>query len=138
MLQHLYDRKLIPAGPDRERQLYTTFLASTFRTLRFGLNDAHGKGMAMQVNYLTDQGGFVAHADGTFAVNFDKIRAAVRDLDHELLTVEATGDYARAKQMLDQLGVIRPNMQKALSGLEGIPVDIQPVFVTANEIAPER
>ena len=92
----------------------------------------------MQVNYLTDKGGFVAHPDGTFEVNYEKIRAAVRDLDHELLTLEATGDYARTKQMLDQLGVIRPNMQKALSGLEGIPVDIQPVFVTANQIAPEH
>jgi hypothetical protein len=93
--------------------------------------------MAMQVNYLTDHGGFVARPDGVFEVNFDKIRAAVRDLDHELLTVEATGDYAGAKRMLD-LGVIRPNMQKALSGLESIPVDIQPVFVTADQLAPER
>ena len=138
MLQHLYDRKLIEGGPDKERQLYTTFLASTFRTLRFGLNDAHGKGMAMQVNYITDKGGFIAHPDGSFEVNFDKIRGAVRDLDHDLLTIEATGDYGRAKQMLEQLGVIRPNMQKALKGLESIPVDIQPVFVTAKQLAPER
>jgi hypothetical protein len=130
MLQHLYDRKLIEGGPDKERQLYTTFLASTFRTLRFGLNDAHGKGMAMQVNYITDKGGFIAHPDGTFEVNFAQVRGAVRDLDHDLLTIEATGDYGRAKQMLDQLGVIRPNMQKALKGLDGIPVDIQPVFLT--------
>lgn len=138
MLQHLYDRKLIEGGKDKERQMYTTFLASTFRTLRFGLNDAHGKGMAMQVNYITDKGGFIAHPDGTFEVNFDKVRGAVRDLDHDLLTLEATGDYARAKQMLDQLGVIRPNMQKALKSLDAIPVDIQPVFVTANQLAPER
>lgn len=138
MLQHLYDRKLIPASPAAERQLYTTFLASTFRTLRFGLNDAHGKGMAMQVNYITDRGGFIAHSDGTFEVNFQKIRGAVRDLDHDLLTLEATGDYAGAKKMLDSLGVIRPNMQKALNALTRIPVDIQPVFVTANEIASER
>lgn len=138
MLQHLYDRKLIPATPATERQLYTTFLASTFRTLRFGLNDAHGKGMAMQVNYITDKGGFIAHPDGTFEVNFEKIRGALRDLDHDLLTIEATGDYAGAKKMLDGLGVIRPNMQKALNGLAGIPVDIQPVFVTANQVAPER
>jgi hypothetical protein len=64
-------------------------------------------------------------------VNFEKIREAVRDLDHELLTVEATGDYAGAKRMLD-LGVIRPNMQKALSNLDNIPVDIQPVFAAVN------
>ena len=132
MLQHLYDKKLIERSPDKERQLYTTFLASTFRTLRFGLNDAHGKGMAMQVNYITEKGGFVAHPDGTFEVNFDKIKAAVRDLVHELLTIEATGDYAQAKHMLDQWGVIRPSMQKALSGLDGIPVDISPLFAAAN------
>jgi Peptidase family M49 len=137
MLQHLYDRKLIEGGPDKERQLYTTFLASTFRTLRFGLNDAHGKGMAVQVNYLTDHGGIVARPDGTFEVNFAKIRDAVRGLDHELLTIEATGDHARAKKMLDELGVIRPNMQKALDGLSGIAVDIRPVFVTADQLAPE-
>jgi hypothetical protein len=136
MLQHLYDKKLIEGGSDKQRQLYTTFLASSFRTLRFGLNDAHGKGMAMQVNYITDKGGFIARPDGTFEVNFEKIGGAVRDLDHELLTIEATGDYARAKKILDELGVIRPNMQKALSALSGIPVDIQPVFVTADELAP--
>ena len=135
MLQHLADRKLIEAGPRFERRLYTTFLASTFRTLRFGLKDAHGKGMAMQVNYLTDKGGFVARPDGRFEVNFDKIKSAVRDLDHDLLTIEATGDYAGAKRMLDQLGVIRPPMQKALNGLNDIPVDIEPVFVTAREVA---
>jgi len=135
MLQLLADHKLIEGGPVFERRLYTTFLASTFRTLRFGLKDAHGKGMAMQVNYLTDKGGFVARPDGRFEVNFDKIKGAVRDLDHDLLTIEATGDYSGAKRMLDQLGVIRPGMQKALNGLNDIPVDIEPVFVTAKEIA---
>jgi hypothetical protein len=91
--------------------------------------------MAMQVNYLTDKGGFVALPDGRFEVNFEKIKSAVRDLDHDLLTIEATGDYAGAKRMLDQLGVVRPGMQKALNGLGDIPVDIKPVFVTAREIA---
>ena len=134
MLQLLADHKLIEGGPVFERRLYTTFLASTFRTLRFGLKDAHGKGMAMQVNYLTDKGGFVARPDGRFEVSFAKIKGAVRDLDHDLLTIEATGDYEGAKRMLDQLGVIRPPMQKALNGLADIPVDIEPVFATAKEL----
>ncbi len=135
MLQHLYDAKLIEGGASAERKLYTTFLASTFRSLRFGLKDAHGKGMALQVNYLTDKGGFIARPDGTFDVDFSKIKAAVRDLDHDLLTLEATGDYAAAKKMLGELGVIRPGMQKALSALSGIPVDIEPKFVTADQLA---
>jgi len=124
MLQYLFHHKLLPAA---ERPLYTTFLASSFRTLRFGVHEAHGKGMALQFNYLTDKGGFVAKPDGTFAVDFTKIQGAVRDLVHDLLTVEATGDYARAKKMLDELGVLRPSMQKALDRLKDIPTDIEPV-----------
>ena len=124
MLQYLFDQKLLPAA---ERPLYTTFLASSFRTLRFGVHEAHGKGMALQFNYLTDKGAFVAQPDGTFSVDFTKIQAAVRDLVHDLLTIEATGDYARAKKMLDELGVLRPPMQKALARLTDIPVDIEPI-----------
>ncbi len=134
MLQFLADRKLIEGGPAMEHRLYTTFLASAFRSLRFGLSDAHGKGMAMQLNYLMDKGGFVLRPDGRFEVDFSKIKGAVRDLDHDLLTIEATGDYAGAKRMLEQLGAIRPPIQKALNGLNGIPVDIEPQFVTANQV----
>ena len=126
MLQYLFDHGLVHP-PAAEHQLYTTFLASAFRSLRFGLTDAHGKGMAMQFNYLTDKGAFVANPDGTFAVDFSKVKGGVRDLCHDLLTVEAQGDYAGAKRMLDTLGVIRPGMQKALDGLKDLPVDIDPV-----------
>jgi hypothetical protein len=124
MLQYLFDHKMLPAA---ERPLYTTFLASSFRTLRFGVHEAHGKGMAMQVNYLMDKGAFVAKPDGTFAVDFTKVKGAVRDLVHELLDVEATGDYARAKKMLDELGVIRPPMARALDKLKDLPTDIEPI-----------
>ena len=75
-------------------------------------------------------------AGGTYEVNFDKIKAAVKDLDHDLLTLEATGDYAGAKKMLDELGVLRPELAKALDSLKDIPTDIEPVFVTADKLAP--
>jgi hypothetical protein len=123
-------------GEAAERQLYTTFLASAFRSLRFGLDDAHGKGMAMQFNYLVDHGGFIQQPDGTFAVNFSQIKNAVRDLTHDLLTVEAMGDYAGAEKMLS-LAVIRPNVAQQLAKLKNVPVDIEPQFVTADELAPE-
>jgi len=131
-LQYMYDHRLLPADENAPSRLYTTYLASSFRTLRFGLTEAHGKGMAMQMNYLLDKGGFIAEPDGTFAVNQAKIRDAVRDLAHDLLTVEATGDYAGAKRMLDTLGVMRPEVERALAKLGQIPVDIDPVFVTAD------
>lgn len=126
MLQYLFDHGLAHA-PAAEHQLYATFLASAFRSVRFGLTEAHGRGVAMQFNYLADKGAFVPRADGTFAVDYGKIKNAVRDLDHDLLTIEAQGDYAGAKRLLDTLAMIRPPMQHALDRLKDIPTDIDPI-----------
>jgi hypothetical protein len=130
--------KVLASDEAAQRQLYTTYLASSFRTLRFGLNDAHGKGMAIQFNSYTDKGAFIQHEDGTFSVDVAKMKTAVADLDHDLLTIEAQGDYVGAKKMLDEMGVIRPALKKALDSLQGIPTDIEPVFATAEELAPTR
>ena len=130
MLQYLNDHHYLKID---ERRLYTTYLASSFRTLRFGLKEAHGKGMAIQFNFLTDHGAFLHH-DGRYDLDVAKMKAAIHDLDHELLTIEATGDYARAKHMMETLGVIRPEQQKTLDSLTDVPVDIVPVFVTAGHM----
>ncbi len=139
MMDHAQQMKLtdvLKSDEAAQRQLYITFLASAFRSLRFGLQEAHGRGMAMQLNYLLDKRGFVARPDGTFAVDMTKIKDAVRDLTHDLLTVEATGDYAGAQKMLEA-GALRPEVKTALERLQSIPVDIEPIFVTADELAPE-
>jgi hypothetical protein len=125
----------LPHGPDAERQLYTTYLASSFRTLRFGLQDSHAKGMAVQFNYFLDKGAFVANSDGTFSVDLSKIKDAVASLDREFLTLEATGDYAGAKKLMSEMMVLRPEVQKALERLKGVPTDIEPQFVTADKLA---
>lgn len=128
----------IAHGQEAERQLYTTYLASSFRTLRFGLQDSHARGMAMQFNFFLDKGAYIANADGTFSVDLEKMKTAVRDLDHELLTVEAQGDYNAAKNMLAKYSVVRPEVQRALDRLKSLPTDIEPVFVTADKITGER
>lgn len=125
-------KETLGQGDAAERKLYNTFLASSFRTLHFGLTSSHARGMAIQMNYLLDKGGFVANGDGTFSVDFKKIKGAVIDLDREFLTIEATGDYARAKAMMAKYVVIRPEVQKALDRLKSsVPNDIRPSFVTA-------
>jgi hypothetical protein len=121
-------------GELAERKMYNTFLASAFRTLHFGLTDSHARGMAIQVNYLLDKGAFVSHGDGTFSVDFKKIKQAVIDLDREFLTIEATGDYARAKDMMTKYVVIRPDVQKALDKMKSVPNDIRPTFTTAKAL----
>lgn len=125
----------LPHGPDAERKLYTTYLASSFRTLRFGLQDSHAKGMAVQFNYFLDKGAFVANSDGTFSVDLSKVKDAVAGLDHDLLTLEATGDYNGTKKLMSEMMVLRPEVQKALERLKGVPTDIEPVFVTADKLA---
>jgi len=129
-LQQLADRNVI--SPEIAKAMYTTFLASSFRSIRFGVTEAHGKGIAMQLNYLLDKGAFVVNADGTFAVADAKIKDAVAGLTHDLMMLEATGDYAGAEALLKKMVVIRPEVQRVLDKLLDVPVDIEPKFVTAK------
>ena len=131
-LQYLIDKGVIDKS--MQRSMYTTFLASCFRSIRFGINEAHGRGIAIQLNYLLDQGGFTVRSDGTFAVNHDKIRDGVIALTREIMTMQAAGDYAKAKDLGSRLGNIRPPVQAALDKLANVPVDIEPRYVTAAEL----
>src|SRR2546427_2424595 len=110
-LQYLIDKGVLPKA--LERPLYTTFLASTFRSIRFGVNEAHGKGIAVHLNYLIDQGAVTVRPDGTFTVNPAKIKDGVTGLTREIMTIQAEGSYAKAKALGDRLGVVRPPVRKA-------------------------
>jgi hypothetical protein len=128
-LRELADRTLI--DPSITKTMYTTFLASAFRSIRFGINEAHGRGIAVQVNYLLDAGAFTVQPGGTFAVDDAKIAGAVTALTRDIMTIQAEGSYAKAKDLLDRLGVVRPQVQKLLDRLTGVPVDIEPSFTSA-------
>jgi hypothetical protein len=131
-IQYLIDKGVLPKS--LERPLYTTFLASSFRSIRFGINEAHGRGIAVQLNYLLDQGGFVSRADGTFAVDLAKVKTGVTSLTREIMTMQAEGSYAKAIELRDRLGVLRPVVKSALDKMDLVPVDIEPQFTTANEL----
>ena len=131
-LQFLIDKGQLDKG--LEQTIYTTFLASAFRSLRFGIAEAHGRGQAIQLNYLLDHGGFTVSGDGTFAVDTAKIRDAVTSLTREIMTLEAEGSYAKATQMIETLGVLRPPTKAILDKLTAVPVDIEPRFVTARDL----
>ncbi len=131
-LQHLIDKGVVPRS--MQATLYTTFLASAFRSIRFGISEAHGKGIAVQLNYLLDQGGFVVRPDGTFAVDENKIKDGVIGLTQEIMTIQAEGSYEKAKALGDRLGNVRPPVQRLLDRLAEVPVDIEPRFVTAEQL----
>jgi hypothetical protein len=130
-LQYLIDKGVI--GKQIQRTLYTTYLASMFRSVRFGLTESHARGVAMQFNYFTDEGAIkFDERTGKFSIDDGKIRDAVRKLTHDLLTLEAEGSYDTAKAMLDKYSLIRPAMKGALDRLNDVPVDIEPIFPLAK------
>jgi hypothetical protein len=131
-LQQLMDKGVL--DKKQERATYITFLASTFRTLRFGLNEAHARGMALQVNHLLDQRGVRVNRDGTFAVDLPRMKKAVESLTHDIMTLQANGDYAGAQQLLKRMVVIRPEVKRVIDRLTDVPTDIAPQFVTAEEL----
>src|SRR6185312_10052195 len=99
-LRQLADQKQL--DPAIAKTMYTTFLASAFRSIRFGLNEAHGRGIAIQLNYLLDAGAFKERPDGTFTVDNTKIGDAVTALTREIMTLQAEGSYAKAKGLIDK------------------------------------
>jgi len=117
------------------RSMYSTFLASMFRSLRFGINEAHGRGVAIQLNHFLDAGAVRVAADGRFEVVADAIGTAVTSLTAEIMTLQAEGSYQKAKSLIGRLGVVRPEVRRVLERLDGVPVDIEPRFVSAEGLS---
>ena len=116
-----------------EQQLFTTYAGLMFRSTRFGIGEAHGRGTAVQWNWIREKGAVMPTPGGKFTVDFAKMRDAIRDLATELLTIEATGDFNRANALLEKYGKSTPEMTSVISKLNDIPVDIWPVFPAAGE-----
>ena len=131
-LQRLMDRGVIDRK--QERGMYVTFLASTFRTLRFGLTSSHAKGMALQLNYLMDRGAVRVDREGQFSLDLPKMKQAVVGLTGEIMTLQAHGDYAGVQKLMQRMVVIRPEVRRVIDRLASVPVDIAPRFVTAEEL----
>jgi len=114
-------------------QLFSTYGGLMFRSMRFGIDEAHGQGTAVQWNWFREKGAIEPAADGRFRTDPGKSREAVRSLASELLMIEATGDYARGKALLDKYGRSSPEIDAVIARMPDIPVDIKPVFVAAGE-----
>jgi hypothetical protein len=132
MLQYLIDKGEIKKSC--EKQMYATYLAGTFRSVRFGIREAHGRGMALQFNYLLENGAYkFDEKTNRFSVNYDKIKDVVKKLSGEIMMIQAEGSYEKAKAMLDKYAIMHPLMQKVLDKLGNIPVDIAPHYPLAEK-----
>jgi hypothetical protein len=129
-LQWLMDHGALPK--DRAEEYYASYLAGIFRTVRYGLAEAHGRAEMMEFNYLVEQKA-VMNKDGKYVVDYNRIPTALTQLTKELLTIEATGDRARAENWLKRYDTMPPSLTAALEAAKGVPVDIDPKFAFAME-----
>lgn len=125
---YLIDKGLYPKG--FEKGLWPTYLAGIFRSVRFGINEAHGGGNAIQFNYLLENGAIEYDGStGLYSINASKIAPAIKNLAEELLMIEAKGDYKGAKKFVARYRKMPESMKMSLARLDVVPVDIKPVYV---------
>ncbi len=123
----LIDKGLIPR--DKEREIYTTYLAGMFRSIRFGAHEAHGLGTLMQLNYHRETGAFQYDpAARKFMVDLAKIKDSITEMAQKILILEGDGNYDNAAAFIVKYGEMDDVIQGLLDGLSGIPVDIEPVY----------
>lgn len=114
---------------------YVTFLASIFRSVRFGASSAHGKANMIRFNYFKQAGAFKRdEKSGYYSVDFDKMTQAINSLSEKILTIQGEGDYTAAKTLLEKQGVIGKTLADDLKRLEKaqIPVDID--FIQGKKV----
>ena len=103
-----------------------TFMASIFRSVRFGASSAHGKANMIRFNYFKEKDAFERLEDGTYRVNFDKLQEAANSLTELILTLQGDGNYDGVAELVADKAVIKGQLQADLDrlGAAGIPVDI--------------
>ncbi len=126
MISALQDMGEMGTGHDLQENL-TTFVSSTFRSIRFGASSAHGRANVARFNFFQEMGAFQRDdATGTYRVDFQKTLEAMNALSAKILTFQGDGDYDGVSAFMEQYGSIGPQLQADLDRLAeaGIPVDI--------------
>ena len=124
-LKWLVDKGALPK--ERLQEYYASYVAGIFRTVRYGTAEAHGRAEMMEFNYLAEQKA-ITRAGDKYAVDFNRIPGALAALTKELLTIEATGDRARAENWFKRYDQMPAALASTLQGAQGVPVDIDPIF----------
>jgi hypothetical protein len=124
-LQWLMDHGALPKS--RAQEYYASYLAGIFRTVRYGIAEAHGRAEMMEFNYLSEQGA-IHKENGRYSVDYGRIAAALAGLTKELLEIEAAGDRGRAERWFTKYDKMPPDLSSALQRITNVPVDVEPEF----------
>ncbi|MBN1464342.1 peptidase, partial [candidate division KSB1 bacterium] len=131
-LKFLIDKGVFPQG--LEESMYASYLGGMFRSIRFGIDEAHGGGVAIQFNFLMEKGTFYVDA-GKLSYDKAKFWPALSELARTLLTLQARGDYDAAAALIDQYRRYTPVMENYIAQLKDVPVDIRPIFTLEEKLA---
>jgi hypothetical protein len=124
-LAWLMDHGAVPKN--RAEEYYSSYVAGIFRTLRYGVAEAHGRAEMMEFNYLVEQKA-VNRTAGKYAVDFAQMPGAIGSLSKELLTIEAGGDRARAEAWFNRYDKMPAELTEAMKAASKLPVDVEPIF----------
>ncbi|HVH87569.1 MAG TPA: hypothetical protein VM912_12650 [Terriglobales bacterium] len=124
-LKFLVDKGVLPK--EREQEYYSSYVAGIFRTVRFGVGEAHGRAEMMEFNYLSEQKAIVRDNSGRYHVDYGKMPDAIAALAKELLEQEATGDRNRAAAWFQKYDVMPGELKSSLAQVRDVPVDVDPV-----------
>jgi hypothetical protein len=116
------------------KSLVPTYVAGLFRSARFGLHEAHGRGVVSQFNYLLEKGALEVDEEGRFRAVSEKFARGVEDLLHEMLMLQANGDYEGTRGFLESYGRASEALVAAIDQLGEVPVDILPVYAQAGQL----
>jgi hypothetical protein len=123
MVQQLHEKGEIDGDM---KDYMTTFMASIFRSVRFGASSAHGKANMIRFNFFKDKGAFTRNADGTYKIDYANMIVAMKDLSSLILTLQGNGDYDGVAKLVAEKGKISEELQSDLDRLSSanIPVDV--------------
>ena len=131
-LDWLMNRGVLPRS--QANSYYASYVAGIFRSVRFGVAEAHGRAEMMVFNYLTEQRAINREPSGRYAIDFSRMPGAIASLAKELLEIEATGDRARAERWFAKYDKMPDTLRAALAKTSSVPVDIDPVSAFADGI----
>lgn len=123
--------KLTEMGELNDNELmdnYVTFMASIFRSIRFGASSAHGKANMIRFNYFQEKGAFTRDENGNYRIDFEKMKSAMEDLTLEIITIQGEGDYERASNMLEEKGYVGDVLLNDIQKLNTLDIPVDLVF----------
>ncbi|MFQ5563023.1 MAG: hypothetical protein ACE5FO_05585 [Parvularculaceae bacterium] len=124
---YMMERGELPIA--EKENFLATYFVGLFRAVRFGINEAHGRGAAFQYAYFIEKGAATFDEEtGRYRLDFDKLEQAITNLTRDIVVVQGDGDYDGAKSFLDEYAKLDANAESVIESLTHLPVDIQPVY----------